>query len=107
MCGSCGLYSSEPDLASLLFSWTRIGFPFSCGWDAPCCSGLRSGFWWHRLHSVRPSRVGKFEPHRLKPVPPVKPMSTVQISAPLPLSSHGKPVDSFPQAGELENELKQ
>ena len=33
-------------------------------------------------------------------------MSTVQISAPLPLSSHGKPVDSFAQAGELENELK-
>ena len=33
-------------------------------------------------------------------------MSTVQISSPLPLSSHGKPVDSFAQAGELENELK-
>jgi FAD/FMN-containing dehydrogenase/Fe-S oxidoreductase len=33
-------------------------------------------------------------------------MSTVQISAPLPLSSHAKPVDSFPQAAELENELK-
>jgi FAD/FMN-containing dehydrogenase/Fe-S oxidoreductase len=33
-------------------------------------------------------------------------MNTVQISAPLPLSSHGKPVDSFPQAVELENELK-
>src|SRR5882672_11300470 len=33
-------------------------------------------------------------------------MSTVQISTPLPLSSHGKPVDSFPQAAELENELK-
>ncbi|HEV2521750.1 MAG TPA: FAD-linked oxidase C-terminal domain-containing protein [Candidatus Acidoferrales bacterium] len=33
-------------------------------------------------------------------------MSTVQISIPLPLSSHAKPVDSFPQAAELENELK-
>jgi FAD/FMN-containing dehydrogenase/Fe-S oxidoreductase len=33
-------------------------------------------------------------------------MSTVQISTPLPLSSHGKPVDSFAKAGELENELK-
>ena len=33
-------------------------------------------------------------------------MSTVQNSAPLPLSSHGKPVDSFAQAGELERELK-
>ena len=33
-------------------------------------------------------------------------MSTVQISSPLPLSSHAKPVDSFAQAGELENELK-
>jgi FAD/FMN-containing dehydrogenase/Fe-S oxidoreductase len=33
-------------------------------------------------------------------------MSTVQISTPLPLSSHAKPVDSFVQAGELENELK-
>jgi len=33
-------------------------------------------------------------------------MSTVQITAPLPLSSHGKPVDSFPQAAELEAELK-
>jgi hypothetical protein len=33
-------------------------------------------------------------------------MSTVQISSPLPLSSHGKPVDSFAQAGELESELK-
>ncbi|HTC62293.1 MAG TPA: FAD-linked oxidase C-terminal domain-containing protein [Candidatus Saccharimonadales bacterium] len=32
-------------------------------------------------------------------------MSTVQIS-PLPLSSHGKPVDTFAQAGELEKELK-
>jgi len=32
-------------------------------------------------------------------------MSTVQIT-PLPLSSHGKPVDSFAQAGELEKELK-
>jgi FAD/FMN-containing dehydrogenase/Fe-S oxidoreductase len=30
----------------------------------------------------------------------------VRISAPLPLSSHGKPVDSFPHATELENELK-
>jgi len=35
-----------------------------------------------------------------------KTMDTVQITAPLPLSSHGKPVDSFPQSGELENELK-
>jgi FAD/FMN-containing dehydrogenase/Fe-S oxidoreductase len=33
-------------------------------------------------------------------------MSTVQISTPLPLSSHGKPVDSFAKAGELESELK-
>jgi FAD/FMN-containing dehydrogenase/Fe-S oxidoreductase len=33
-------------------------------------------------------------------------MSTVQISSPLPLSSHGKPVDSFAQAADLENELK-
>ena len=33
-------------------------------------------------------------------------MSTVQISTPLPLSSHAKPVDSFPQAAELEKELK-
>ena len=33
-------------------------------------------------------------------------MSTVQITSPLPLSSHGKPVDSFTQAGELEHELK-
>ena len=33
-------------------------------------------------------------------------MDTVQISSPLPLSSHAKPVDSFAQAGELENELK-
>jgi len=33
-------------------------------------------------------------------------MSTVQISAPLPLSSHGKPVDTFAQASELEHELK-
>jgi FAD/FMN-containing dehydrogenase/Fe-S oxidoreductase len=33
-------------------------------------------------------------------------MSTVQISSPLPLSSHAKPVDSFAQARELENELK-
>jgi FAD/FMN-containing dehydrogenase/Fe-S oxidoreductase len=32
-------------------------------------------------------------------------MSTVQIT-PLPLSSHAKPVDSFAQAGELEEELK-
>ena len=30
----------------------------------------------------------------------------MQISAPLPLSSHGKPVDSFAQAAELESELK-
>src|SRR6267378_2816550 len=29
-----------------------------------------------------------------------------QTLAPLPLSSHGKPVDSFSQAAELENELK-
>jgi hypothetical protein len=29
-----------------------------------------------------------------------------QTLAPLPLSSHGKPVDSFSQADELENELK-
>ena len=27
-------------------------------------------------------------------------------NSPLPLSSHGKPVDSFPQASELERELK-
>ncbi|HEV7967763.1 MAG TPA: FAD-linked oxidase C-terminal domain-containing protein [Candidatus Acidoferrales bacterium] len=33
-------------------------------------------------------------------------MSTVQISSPLPLSSHAKPVDSFARAAELENELK-
>jgi FAD/FMN-containing dehydrogenase len=33
-------------------------------------------------------------------------MSTVQISSPLPLSSHGKPVDSFAKAHELEHELK-
>jgi len=33
-------------------------------------------------------------------------MSTVQITSPLPLSSHAKPVDSFAQAGELEHELK-
>ena len=33
-------------------------------------------------------------------------MSTVQISSPLPLSSHGKPVDTFSRAGELESELK-
>ncbi len=33
-------------------------------------------------------------------------MSTVQITAPLPLSSHGKPVDSFSKVAELENELK-
>ena len=33
-------------------------------------------------------------------------MSTVQISSPLPLSSHAKPVDSFGHAGELESELK-
>jgi FAD/FMN-containing dehydrogenase/Fe-S oxidoreductase len=33
-------------------------------------------------------------------------MSTVQITTPLPLSSHAKPVDSFAQAGELEHELK-
>src|ERR1700693_4821740 len=33
-------------------------------------------------------------------------MSTVQISSPLPLSSHAKSVDSFAQAGELESELK-
>jgi FAD/FMN-containing dehydrogenase/Fe-S oxidoreductase len=32
-------------------------------------------------------------------------MSTVQIT-PLPLSSHGKPVDTFAQANELEKELK-
>src|SRR5260370_42255640 len=29
-----------------------------------------------------------------------------QTLTPLPLSSHGKPVDSFSQAAELENELK-
>ena len=33
-------------------------------------------------------------------------MGTVQISAPLPLSSHAKPVDSFGKAAELESELK-
>lgn len=33
-------------------------------------------------------------------------MNLVHISGPLPLSSHGKPVDSFPHAIELENELK-
>ena len=33
-------------------------------------------------------------------------MNIVHISDPLPLSSHGKPVDSFSQATELENELK-
>ena len=33
-------------------------------------------------------------------------MSTVQITSPLPLSSHAKPVDSFRAGGELENELK-
>ena len=33
-------------------------------------------------------------------------MATVQISSPLPLSSHAKPVDSFARAGELEAELK-
>ncbi|MBZ5643449.1 MAG: FAD-binding protein [Acidobacteriia bacterium] len=33
-------------------------------------------------------------------------MTPVQISGPLPLSSHGKPVDSFAQAAELESELK-
>jgi FAD/FMN-containing dehydrogenase/Fe-S oxidoreductase len=33
-------------------------------------------------------------------------MNLVHISTPLPLSSHGKPVDSFPRATELENELK-
>jgi FAD/FMN-containing dehydrogenase/Fe-S oxidoreductase len=33
-------------------------------------------------------------------------MNTVQITSPLPLSSHAKPVDSFAQAGELEHELK-
>ncbi len=33
-------------------------------------------------------------------------MATVQITSPLPLSSHGKPVDSFPHAAELERELK-
>ena len=31
---------------------------------------------------------------------------TVRIQAPLPLSSHAKPVDSFPKAAELEKELK-
>jgi len=30
----------------------------------------------------------------------------MSLLSPLPLSSHAKPVDSFPQAGELENELK-
>src|SRR5215472_2211620 len=34
-------------------------------------------------------------------------MSTVQITTPLPLSSHAKPVDSFTRASELEHELKQ
>jgi FAD/FMN-containing dehydrogenase/Fe-S oxidoreductase len=33
-------------------------------------------------------------------------MTTVQITAPLPPSSHGKPVDSFPLSAELENELR-
>jgi FAD/FMN-containing dehydrogenase/Fe-S oxidoreductase len=33
-------------------------------------------------------------------------VNIVHISDPLPLSSHGKPVDSFSQATELENELK-
>jgi FAD/FMN-containing dehydrogenase/Fe-S oxidoreductase len=33
-------------------------------------------------------------------------MDTINISSPLPLSSHAKPVDSFPQAAELEKELK-
>ena len=33
-------------------------------------------------------------------------MNTVQITSPLPLSSHAKPVDSFVQAAELEQELK-
>ena len=33
-------------------------------------------------------------------------MSTVQISSALSFSSHAKPVDSFAQAGELENDLK-
>src|ERR1700758_3638010 len=33
-------------------------------------------------------------------------MSTVQISTPLPLSSHAKPVDSFARAAELERELR-
>jgi FAD/FMN-containing dehydrogenase/Fe-S oxidoreductase len=32
-------------------------------------------------------------------------MSTIQISSPLPLSSHAKPVDSFARARELESEL--
>src|SRR5579862_298320 len=32
--------------------------------------------------------------------------STPQTRVPLPLSSHAKPVDSFSQAAELENELK-
>src|SRR5580692_11166022 len=35
------------------------------------------------------------------------PRQTMQTHAPLPLSSHGKPVDTFPQAVELEKELKQ
>ena len=30
----------------------------------------------------------------------------MHTSGPLPLSSHGKPIDSFAQASELENELK-
>jgi FAD/FMN-containing dehydrogenase/Fe-S oxidoreductase len=33
--------------------------------------------------------------------------TAVNSIAPLPLSSHGKPVDTFPQAAELEKELKQ
>ena len=32
--------------------------------------------------------------------------ATLRAKAPLPLSSHAKPVDSFAQAAELENELK-
>src|SRR5712692_9966572 len=32
--------------------------------------------------------------------------TTMHTPTPLPLSSHGKPVDSFSQASELENELK-
>ena len=34
-------------------------------------------------------------------------MNTLTTIAPLPLSSHGKPVDTFSQAAELEKELKQ